>query len=72
MFSLMLCVTDDETAAETVKARLEEAFAVHSQERIMGLLGAMIPAENLGPLAEDVSFTFTSEEFLTLLFSIAM
>lgn len=29
-----------------LETRQEQAFAIHSQERIMGLLGAMIPQEN--------------------------
>lgn len=40
----MLLAVDD--SAESIKARQEEAFAMHSQERVLGLLGAMIPAEN--------------------------
>lgn len=28
-----------------IETRQEEAFAIHSQERIMGLLGAMIPQD---------------------------
>ena len=31
---------------ESLELRQEEAFASHAQERIMGLLGAMIPPEN--------------------------
>ena len=41
---LLLSVDDDSTSS--VQARQCEAFGAHSQERIMGLLGAMIPAEN--------------------------
>ena len=40
------CILEENDTPESVEARQEEAFAVHSQERIMGLLGAMIPPEN--------------------------
>lgn len=30
----------------SLEQRQEEAFAIHSQERVMGLLGAMIPADS--------------------------
>ena len=47
---LMLGTTTDEAedddSPEAFRARQEEAFAIHSQERIMGLLGAMLPADN--------------------------
>ncbi len=60
-----------EVDAEEYKQRMrEEAFAVHSQERIMGLLAAMIPPVDK-PAATDVSFKFSSKKFLNLLLNIA-
>ena len=38
--------TEESASHEAVLARQEEEFVVHSQERIMGLLGAIIPPEN--------------------------
>ncbi len=46
MFIYLFIFPVDDDSAEAVEARQEEAFAFHSQERIMGLLGAMIPPEN--------------------------
>jgi hypothetical protein len=40
-----MCTIVDESP-ESQMLRLEEAFSIHSQERILGLLGAMIPPEN--------------------------
>ena len=37
---------NEEESIERVMKRQKEAFAIHSQERIMGLLGAIIPPEN--------------------------
>lgn len=31
---------------QAIESRQMEAFAIHTQERIMGLLGAMIPRDN--------------------------
>ena len=47
----MFLVTDSvnsnpDGSLESLRQQQEEAFAIHSQERIMGLLGAMIPVEN--------------------------
>ncbi|XP_052765956.1 zinc finger ZZ-type and EF-hand domain-containing protein 1-like isoform X1 [Mya arenaria] len=50
--------------------RQEEAFSIHSQERIMGLLGAMIPHDtNAAPGGS--SFNFMTPDFLKLLFKIS-
>ena len=38
--------SEESACHEAVLARQEEEFVVHSQERIMGLLGAIIPPEN--------------------------
>ena len=37
---------EENDTPEGLVQRQQEAFAVHSQERIMGLLGAMVPPEN--------------------------
>jgi hypothetical protein len=64
------CISDqllheDSLVEDPEKAgKMEIAFALHSQERIMGLLGAMIPAEH-------VPFSFHNEKFLKLLFMVA-
>ena len=55
-----------------LESRQQRAFAVHSQERIMGLLGAMIPPENQASVSDNVSCTFKSVDFFKLLFTIAM
>ena len=38
--------TDNDDSPAAMEARQEEAFAVHTQERIMGLLGAMLPSKD--------------------------
>ncbi|XP_071105472.1 zinc finger ZZ-type and EF-hand domain-containing protein 1-like isoform X1 [Haliotis cracherodii] len=53
-----------------LESRQEEAFAIHSQERIMGLLGAMIPSENKESLTGE-TYNFTTGSFLDMLFKIA-
>ena len=67
-------VVDDPLAnvesEEYKQQRREEAFAVHSQERIMGLLAAMIPPIDKAA-SEEVSFTFSSKKFIHLLLNIA-
>ncbi|XP_064626439.1 zinc finger ZZ-type and EF-hand domain-containing protein 1-like isoform X2 [Lineus longissimus] len=56
---------EDSLVEDPEKAgKMEIAFALHAQERIMGLLGAMISAEH-------VPFSFHTEKFLTLLFMVA-
>ncbi|XP_050394804.1 zinc finger ZZ-type and EF-hand domain-containing protein 1 [Patella vulgata] len=55
---------------ENLETRQEEAFAFHSQERIMGLLGAMIPLENKIPI-QGVTYNFTTKDFLHLLYKVA-
>ena len=37
--------TDNDDSPEAMESRQQEAFAIHSQERIMGLLGAMLPSD---------------------------
>lgn len=37
---------------QAIESRQMEAFAIHTQERIMGLLGAMIPRDNMVSLLE--------------------
>ena len=54
----------------SLEQRQEEAFAIHSQERIMGLLGAMIPKDSKTSLL-GVTFNFSTVEFIQLLFKIA-
>ncbi|CAC5406051.1 unnamed protein product [Mytilus coruscus] len=54
----------------SLEQRQEEAFAIHSQERVMGLLGAMIPADSKSTLP-GVTFNFSTVEFIQLLFKIA-
>ncbi|CAH1794732.1 unnamed protein product [Owenia fusiformis] len=50
----------------------ETAFAANSQERIMGLLGAMIPPDHQCTNDDDsISYGFTTEKFLRMLFTIA-
>ena len=36
---------EDSVDVQAIQSKQEEAFAIHTQERIMGLLGAMIPRE---------------------------
>ena len=67
-------ITDDPStdvdSEEYKQQRREEAFAVHSQERIMGLLAAMIPPIDKAT-NEEVSFTFSSKKFIHLLLNVA-
>ncbi|KAK3091739.1 hypothetical protein FSP39_022268 [Pinctada imbricata] len=60
----------DQLDMRAIQSKQEEAFAIHTQERIMGLLGAMIPREekitNMGN-----KYNFTTKEFIQLLFKIA-
>ena len=60
----------DVESEEYKQERREEAFAVHSQERIMGLLAAMIPPIDKAA-NEEISFTFNSKKFIHLLLNIA-
>ncbi|XP_076459760.1 zinc finger ZZ-type and EF-hand domain-containing protein 1-like isoform X2 [Babylonia areolata] len=53
-----------------IETRQDEAFATHSQERIMGLLGAMIPPRDKESGLES-SFVFTDETFINLLFKVS-
>lgn len=53
-----------------LETRQEQAFAIHSQERIMGLLGAMIPQDHK-ILSTGVTYNFTTDQFIHLLFKIA-
>ncbi|KAK7482310.1 hypothetical protein BaRGS_00026438, partial [Batillaria attramentaria] len=53
-----------------LETRQEEAFATHSQERIMGLLGAMIPPKDKDPVS-DCAFNFTDESFISLLLKVS-
>ncbi|KAK7112606.1 zinc finger ZZ-type and EF-hand domain-containing protein 1-like isoform X2 [Littorina saxatilis] len=53
-----------------METRQEEAFATHSQERIMGLLGSMIPPKDKDPAIES-SFVFTDEKFVSLLLKVS-
>ncbi|XP_041364980.1 zinc finger ZZ-type and EF-hand domain-containing protein 1-like [Gigantopelta aegis] len=62
------CLLDKKS--QTLESRQEEAFAIHSQERIMGLLGAMIPIDHKAQVT-GISYNFTTEGFLKLLFTIA-
>ncbi|KAL5009613.1 hypothetical protein ScPMuIL_011918 [Solemya velum] len=55
---------------QTFEKRQEEAFALHSQERVMGLLGAMLPQEDKTHLSEG-TYNFITETFLRLLLKIA-
>ena len=48
-----------------------ETFATHSQERIMGLLGAMIPPERMDIQSLDATSSLTTQNFLNMLFTIA-
>ncbi|XP_064597879.1 zinc finger ZZ-type and EF-hand domain-containing protein 1-like [Liolophura sinensis] len=52
-----------------LEVRQEEAFAIHSQERIMGLLGAMVPLVDQ-KIETDSIYNFNNESFLQLLFKI--
>ncbi|XP_011420402.3 zinc finger ZZ-type and EF-hand domain-containing protein 1 isoform X2 [Magallana gigas] len=54
---------------QAIESRQMEAFAIHTQERIMGLLGAMIPRDN--SVMSSGNFNFTTKEFIQLLFRIA-
>ncbi|XP_078317573.1 zinc finger ZZ-type and EF-hand domain-containing protein 1-like isoform X2 [Crassostrea virginica] len=54
---------------QAIESRQMEAFAIHTQERIMGLLGAMIPRDNM--VMSLGNFNFTTKEFIQLLFRIA-
>ncbi|KAL3875978.1 hypothetical protein ACJMK2_033871 [Sinanodonta woodiana] len=54
----------------SLETRQEEAFAIHSQERIMGLLGAMIPRDTHVPVTGN-SYNFMTADFLKLLFRIS-
>ncbi|PVD39043.1 hypothetical protein C0Q70_01670 [Pomacea canaliculata] len=49
-----------------LETRQEESFATHSQERIMGLLGAMIPPKDKEVLTEN-AYPFTDSYFINLL-----
>jgi sulfur carrier protein ThiS len=46
----------------SLEQRQEEAFAIHSQERIMGLLGAMIPKDS--KVCVNVNGQFLVKEYL--------
>ncbi|XP_061181596.1 zinc finger ZZ-type and EF-hand domain-containing protein 1-like [Saccostrea echinata] len=54
---------------QAIENRQMEAFAIHTQERIMGLLGAMIPRDNV--VMSSGNFNFTTQDFIQLLFRIA-
>ena len=48
MTNVAVCIVDSNKnlvlgVEQSLECRQEEAFSIHSQERIMGLLGAMIP-----------------------------
>ncbi|KAL8625230.1 hypothetical protein ACOMHN_029988 [Nucella lapillus] len=53
-----------------IETRQDEAFATHSQERIMGLLGAMIPPREKD-LAAESCLVFSDESFINLLLKVS-
>ncbi|CAL1538237.1 unnamed protein product [Lymnaea stagnalis] len=51
--------------------RREQTFAIHSQERIMGLLGAVMPDYERKEHQAGVGFNFCTEDFLTHLLDVS-
>lgn len=64
-------LVDGNEEDERLRIMQEEAFVQHSQQRIMGLLGAMIPERSKANFTEDIVQVFVSEDFVNVLFSIA-
>ncbi|XP_059146557.1 zinc finger ZZ-type and EF-hand domain-containing protein 1-like isoform X2 [Physella acuta] len=54
-----------------LEKRREQTFAIHSQERIMGLLGAVMPHHEPRDNVTDAGFNFWTEDFLSQLLEVA-
>ena len=57
-------VQEDSVDVQAIQSKQEEAFAIHTQERIMGLLGAMIPREEKVGLIRIVRKRYSSCIFM--------
>ncbi|GFS06647.1 zinc finger ZZ-type and EF-hand domain-containing protein 1-like, partial [Elysia marginata] len=65
------CEIEGEGEEVPLEKRRERTFAMHSQERIMGLLGAVMPSKSKKEHTSECGYNFCTEDFLNRLLKVS-